>query len=409
MTREEFQKLTQDVVLLDGATGSNLMAAGMPRGICTEAWIMEHKEVLQKLQKAYVEAGSQIVYAPTFGGNRYSLGLHGLQDKLAEMNHALVNISREAVGHKVYVAGDITTTGKMMEPAGDLTYEMAYETYCEQIKVLEDAGVDLIAAETMINIEETLAALDAAASVSSLPVMCTMTVEADGSIFSGGNAMEAAIALEGAGAVAVGINCSVGPDQLVSVVRNIKENVSIPVIAKPNAGMPTIDDQGNAIYSMDAKSFAEHMKVLIAAETMINIEETLAALDAAASVSSLPVMCTMTVEADGSIFSGGNAMEAAIALEGAGAVAVGINCSVGPDQLVSVVRNIKENVSIPVIAKPNAGMPTIDDQGNAIYSMDAKSFAEHMKVLIENGASVVGGCCGTTPEFIREISRSLGR
>lgn len=290
MTREEFQKLTQDVVLLDGATGSNLMAAGMPRGICTEAWIMEHKEVLQNLQKAYVEAGSQIVYAPTFGGNRYSLRLHGLQDKLAEMNHALVNISREAVGHKVYVAGDITTTGKMMEPAGDLTYEMAYETYCEQIKVLEDAGVDLIAAETMINIEETLAALDAAASVSSLPVMCTMTVEADGSIFSGGNAVEAAIALEGAGAVAVGINCSVGPDQLVSVVRNIKENVSIPVIAKPNAGMPTIDDQGNAI-----------------------------------------------------------------------------------------------------------------------YSMDAKSFAEHMKVLIENGASVVGGCCGTTPEFIREISRSLGR
>ena len=290
MTREEFQKLTQDVVLLDGATGSNLMAAGMPRGICTEAWIMEHKEVLQNLQKAYVEAGSQIVYAHTFGGNRYSLGLHGLQDKLAEMNHALVNISREAVGHKVYVAGDITTTGKMMEPAGDLTYEMAYETYCEQIKVLEDAGVDLIAAETMINIEETLAALDAAASVSSLPVMCTMTVEADGSIFSGGNAVEAAIALEGAGAVAVGINCSVGPDQLVSVVRNIKENVSIPVIAKPNAGMPTIDDQGNAI-----------------------------------------------------------------------------------------------------------------------YSMDAKSFAEHMKVLIENGASVVGGCCGTTPEFIREISRSLGR
>lgn len=263
MTREEFQKLTQDVVLLDGATGSNLMAAGMPRGICTEAWIMEHKEVLQNLQKAYVEAGSQIVYAPTFGGNRYSLVLHGLQDKLAEMNHALVNISREAVGHKVYVAGDITTTGKMMEPAGDLTYEMAYETYCEQIKVLEDAGVDLIAAETMINIEETLAALDAAASVSSLPVMCTMTVEADGSIFSGGNAVEAAIALEGAGAVAVGINCSVGPDQLVSVVRNIKENVSIPVIAKPNAGMPTIDDQGNAIYSMNAQSFAEHMKVLV--------------------------------------------------------------------------------------------------------------------------------------------------
>ena len=263
MTREEFQKLTQDVVLLDGATGSNLMAAGMPRGICTEAWIMEHKEVLQNLQKAYVEAGSQIVYAPTFGGNRYSLGLHGLQDKLAEMNHALVNISREAVGHKVYVAGDITTTGKMMEPAGDLTYEMAYETYCEQIKVLEDAGVDLIAAETMINIEETLAAVDACQSVCELPIICTVTVEADGSIFSGGNAIEAAMSLEAAGADAVGINCSVGPDQLVSVIRNIKENVSIPVIAKPNAGMPQIDDLGNAVYSMTPADFAGYMKVLV--------------------------------------------------------------------------------------------------------------------------------------------------
>ena len=263
MTKEEFQQLTQNVVLLDGATGSNLMASGMPRGTCTEAWILEHKEILQNLQKAYMEAGSQIVYAPTFGGNRYSLGLHGLADKLEEMNRALVNVSREALGHNVYIAGDITTTGKMMEPAGDLTYEMAYETYCEQIKILEDAGVDLIAAETMINIEETLAALDAAASVSSLPVMCTMTVEADGSIFSGGNAVEAAIALEGAGACAVGINCSVGPDQLVSVVRNIKENVSIPVIAKPNAGMPTIDEQGNAVYSMSAETFAGHMKVLV--------------------------------------------------------------------------------------------------------------------------------------------------
>ena len=102
-------------------------------------------------------------------------------------------------------------------------------------------------------------------------------------------------------------------------------------------------------------------------------------------------------------------MEAAISLEGAGAAAVGINCSVGPDQLVSVVRNIKENVSIPVIAKPNAGMPVIDDQGNAVYSMNAQNFAEHMKVLIENGASVIGGCCGTTPDFIREISKILRR
>lgn len=262
MTKEEFQKLAQNIILLDGATGSNLMAAGMPKGICTEIWVMEHKDVIQSLQRQYAEAGSRIIYAPTFGGNRFSLKLHGLEDRITEINKTLVSYTREAVGDRVYVGGDITTTGKMMEPAGDLTYEAAFEAYCEQIRILDEAGVDLIAAETMINIEETLAALDAANSVSSLPVMCSMTVEADGSIFSGGNAVEAAIALESAGAAAVGVNCSVGPDQLVSVIRNIKENVSIPVLAKPNAGMPVIDENGNAIYSMSAKDFASHVKVL---------------------------------------------------------------------------------------------------------------------------------------------------
>ena len=179
------------------------------------------------------------------------------------MNDALVSLARESAKDMAFVAGDITTTGKMMEPAGDLTYETAFEVYKEQISYLSQAGVDFIIAETMINIEETLAAVDAASQVCDLPILCSMTVEADGSIFSGGNAVEAALALESAGASAVGINCSVGPDQLVSVVRNIKEAVSIPVIAKPNAGMPVIDDKGNAVYSMGAAEFAKHMKVLV--------------------------------------------------------------------------------------------------------------------------------------------------
>ena len=161
------------------------------------------------------------------------------------------------------------------------------------------------------------------------------------------------------------------------------------------------------MYQEQIRILADSGIDLIVAETMINIEETLAAVDAAASVCDLPIMCTMTVEADGSIFSGGNAIEAAISLEAAGADAVGINCSVGPDQLVSVVRNIQENVSIPVIAKPNAGMPVIDDSGNAVYSMHAEDFACHMKVLVENGASVVGGCCGTTPAFIKALHDAI--
>ena len=263
MTKEQFRKLTENILLLDGATGSNLMASGMPRGICTETWVIEHKEIFQELQRAYIAAGSQVIYAPTFGGNRINLAKHGLTDRIEEINRTLVGYSRELAGDGVYVAGDITTSGSFITADGDYTYDDAFKMYQEQVKILADAGIDLIAAETMINIEETLAAVDAANSICDLPIMCTMTVEADGSIFSGGNAIEAAVSLEAAGADAVGINCSVGPDQLVSVVRSIKENVSIPVIAKPNAGMPTIDDRGNAVYSMNPEDFASYMKILI--------------------------------------------------------------------------------------------------------------------------------------------------
>ena len=263
MTKEQFRKLTENILLLDGATGSNLMASGMPRGICTETWVIEHKEIFQELQRAYIAAGSQVIYAPTFGGNRINLAKHGLTDRIKEINRTLVGYSRELARDGVYVAGDITTSGSFITADGDYTYDDAFKMYQEQVKILADAGIDLIAAETMINIEETLAAVDAANSVCDLPIMCTMTVEADGSIFSGGNAIEAAVSLEAAGADAVGINCSVGPDQLVSVVRSIKENVSIPVIAKPNAGMPTIDDRGNAVYSMNPEDFASYMKILI--------------------------------------------------------------------------------------------------------------------------------------------------
>lgn len=264
MTRGEFQKLTQKILLVDGATGSNLMAMGMPRGTCTESWVLDHKEILQNLQRAYIEAGSRVIYAPTFGANRMNLAKHGLEKNIREMNLTLAGISQEVAKdtHGIFVAGDVSPTGSMMEPMGDLTYEKAFEVYQEQARYLQEAGVDLIAVETMYQIEETMAAIDAIRSVCDLPVLCTVTVDADGSIFTGGDATEAAISFEAAGADAVGINCSVGPDQLISVIRNIHENVSIPVVAKPNAGMPLIDDKGNAIYSMGAVEFARNMKAL---------------------------------------------------------------------------------------------------------------------------------------------------
>lgn len=258
MTKQEFRELVQaKTLLLDGATGSNLMKEGMPRGVCSEQWIYENPQVLQKLQREYREAGSVVVYAPTFSANRISLANHGLEDKVEELNRGLVRISREAVGEQCYVAGDLTTTGKQ-----DVPYEELFEVYKEQITVLADAGVDLLIAETMLGVDEMMAVLDAAAAVCELPVMCTLTVESDGSLFFGGNIYEAVETLEQMGADAVGINCSTGPDQLVSVVKNIRERVRIPVIVKPNAGMPVIDEKGNPVYSMGAEEFAGHMKTL---------------------------------------------------------------------------------------------------------------------------------------------------
>lgn len=266
MTKQEFQALTnKGVVLLDGATGSNLRKAGMPVGISSEQWVLEHPQVLQDLQRAYVDAGSQIVYAPTFAANRISMRNFNLQDRIVELNTRLVKISKDAVGNRALVAGDLTTTGQLMEPRGPLTYEELYQAYQEQIRALADAGADLLVAETMLSVDETVVALDAAQSVCALPMMCSLTLEADGSAMYGGNAVEAVMTLQEMGAAAVGLNCSVGPDQLESVVTNMRKVAQVPIIAKPNAGMPVIDEKGEAHYSMDAETFAEYTRKLVAA------------------------------------------------------------------------------------------------------------------------------------------------
>lgn len=258
--------MTQEgVVLLDGATGSNLMKAGLPRGVSAEQWVTEHPDVLQELQRAYVEAGSKIIYAPTFAANRISLANFGLESQVEQLNTRLVKISREAVEGRAFVAGDLTTTGQLMEPKGDMTYEKLYHAYQEQVRALADAGADLLVAETMLSVEETIVALDAAQSVCQLPVMCTLSLEADGTAMYGGSAVEAVVSLQEMGAAAVGLNCSVGPDQLESVVRNMKEAATVPVIAKPNAGMPSINEKGEAVYSMNEDDFARYTKILVEA------------------------------------------------------------------------------------------------------------------------------------------------
>ena len=263
MTRSEFQALLRNgTVILDGATGSNLRASGMPVGVCTEQWVLEHPEVLQDLQRAYVEAGSQIVYAPSFSANRLSLSMYALEDKLAEMNHALVQLSRDAVGGRAYVAGDMATCGKPVDVEGGVRYEELIEVYREQAQLLVDAGVDLIGLETMMGVTECSAAIEAIRSVCDLPVMCTLTLDAVGAAYFDGDAELAAQTLPALGADAIGVNCGQGPELYVSVIQRMRAHTDLPLIAKPNAGLPVIQSDGSAVYGMSPGKFAREMEKL---------------------------------------------------------------------------------------------------------------------------------------------------
>ena len=274
MTREEFSTLSKGHILyLDGATGSNLVKAGMPSGVCPEQWILEHKDVMFKLQKDYVQAGTNILYAPTFTANRIKLAEYHLEKNMSAMIHELVAISREAAasspGHTVLVAGDLTMTGEQLKPIGKMELEDLIDIYKEQILSMVDAGVDLLVVETMMSLAETRAALIAAKEVCDLPVIATLTFEADGRTLFGTDAKTAAIVLESLGASAIGANCSTGPAQMESIISDMVTHTRIPVIAKPNAGLPFLDENGNTCYNMEAEEFAEEMDILVNAGAAI--------------------------------------------------------------------------------------------------------------------------------------------
>lgn len=274
MTREKFIDFTKDhIIYLDGATGSNLVKAGMPSGVCPEQWILEHREVMLQLQKEYMQAGTNILYAPTFTANRVKLAEYHLEKNMSSMIHDLVAISKEAAadtpGHPVYVAGDITMTGEQLRPMGKMELEDLIAIYKEQILCLVDAGADLLVVETMMSLAETRAALIAAKEVCDLPVIATLTFEADGRTLFGTDAKTAAVVLESLGASAIGANCSTGPAQMEGIISDMISVTMIPIIAKPNAGLPFLDENGTTCYNMEAEEFTEEMQVLVNAGATI--------------------------------------------------------------------------------------------------------------------------------------------
>jgi 5-methyltetrahydrofolate--homocysteine methyltransferase len=277
MNRKEWQTYLQMApIILDGATGTNLQAAGLPSGVCLESWVLEHPQVLADLQRAFYKAGSDLVYAFTFGANRIKLGHQGIADsEVVRFNRELAAIScavRDEVaaaeerptGRPPLVAGDLAPTGEFLAPAGTLAFETLVEIYRQQVTGLLEAGVDLFVTETMLDLSQTRAAVLAVREACDLPIMASLTVEQNGRTLSGNSILECVIALASCGADAVGLNCSFGPDGLGQLARDVLAQSPVPILIKPNAGLPRLVD-GKTIFDMTPDPFASAMADLAAA------------------------------------------------------------------------------------------------------------------------------------------------
>lgn len=261
LTKAEFQKLLENgPLILDGATGSNLQKAGMPRGCCTEKWILEHPEALLRLQQAYVAAGSQVIYAPTFQAQPIALAKEGLEQKTEKINASLVRLSRQAAGHDVYVAGNLTTLAAFTDSYDEGCFDLLVENYRRQIAGLLEGGADLLAAETLMYPTEAEAILTAAELEGAETVLYTFTMQPDGSLFSGRDAAPILQALDQSGAAAVGFNCVAADTMTAGLVSRLRRYVKGPLVCKPNAGNPVIGADNLPHYPMQPAEFARIME-----------------------------------------------------------------------------------------------------------------------------------------------------
>lgn len=259
LTKEQLQEKIGDGILLDGATGSNLMLAGMPRGCCTEQWILENPEALIRLQQQYAEAGSGIIYAPTFQAQPIALERVGLEKEAEAVNARLIAISRKAAP-KALIAGDITTLSAFCDTWDPANFDLLVANYRRQIRGLIDGGADLLAAETLVYPQDAEAILTAAELEGAGAVVYSFTMQSSGILFSGADAGPVLKDLEDAGAAAVGFNCVAADMMTPYLVSKLRRYVKGPILCKPNAGNPTIGEDGIARYDMPAEDFAKIVK-----------------------------------------------------------------------------------------------------------------------------------------------------
>jgi 5-methyltetrahydrofolate--homocysteine methyltransferase len=244
----------------DGATGTNLIARGLPRGKTSEEWVLENPEAIKTLHRDFIEAGSDIILTSTFGGSETRLARSGLKDKHQEVNRMAVNLARQAAeDRQTLIAGSIGPLGEMMKPLGTLDEETAERNYRQQAQVLSEAGVDLLLIETQYDIAEAAFAVKAAMSVSQLPIICSFSFDRGTKTMMGVSPAMFAEAIAPMGVAALGINCGKSLEDNLNSLKELSSVTDLPIWFKPNAGLPVIDADGHASYNVSPDEMAGHV------------------------------------------------------------------------------------------------------------------------------------------------------
>lgn len=255
-------------LILDGATGTELQKCGYKGDVSAEQWVLENPESIVGIQKGYVAAGSNVLYSPSFGANRRKLEEHGIFNRTADYNRRLAALSQKAADGKAFVAGDISPTGLFLSPLGEASFEELVDIYTEQAAGLEQAGVDLFVIETMMTLSDARAAVLAVRSVSDKPIFVTFTCDENGRSLSGTDITAALTVLQGMGIDAFGLNCSAGPAEMLPQIKRLREFSRVPLIVKPNAGMPEIQG-GKTVYNCTPEQFVELIPEFLASGVAI--------------------------------------------------------------------------------------------------------------------------------------------
>lgn len=268
LTKEEFCNRIAKGAVLDGATGSWLRAHGMPKGCSTELWVLDHPDILTELQRGYARAGADIIYAPTFQAQPIVLAAYGREKDTEEINRSLVALSRRAAPGCL-IAGDLTTLAGSCDSFDPKCFDLLVKNYRRQIRGLMDGGADLLVGETLMYPQEAEAILTAAELEGAGAAMYSFTMQPDGSLFSGAEAGPVLRELEKAGACAVGFNCVPANDMTAGLVLKLRRFTKLPLICKPNAGIPVVNAQGIAEYDLNPEGFAKVMAACHAAGAML--------------------------------------------------------------------------------------------------------------------------------------------